>query len=221
MEHNATTRPQDFRMPDEPLPPTALDLPERVRLERMKRGWDVVELERRSGVGRTTLYHLEKGHTQRVRSSTIAAIARAFDIDVSDLLAPLDAARLTERRKAAAFDRATNPAVDEVARERPEVFDGWTTEDWEEINSQFGVGGQLTPLGALKAAEAINEKRETVRQLQVVLETHLRDVAREVIETFYRMVHATSPGAISAVAMKELAQRDSQKQVESGHPAGD
>ena len=203
-------------MPEEPLAYiAATDLPARVRLERMNRGWDIVELERLSGVGRTTLYHLEKGHTQRVRSSTIAAIARAFKIDVAELLAPpVEVGKSAERRRSAAFDRATNPAVAEVARERPEVFEGWSTDDWEEINSQFGVGGQLTPLGALKSAEAINEKRETVRQLQVVLETHLRDVAREVIETFYRMVQATSASASSA-AMKEMAERFGQKSAKS------
>ena len=49
-------------MPDEPLASIGpMDLPARVRLERMNRGWDIVELERRSSVGRTTLYHLEKG----------------------------------------------------------------------------------------------------------------------------------------------------------------
>ena len=172
----------------------------------MNRGWDVVELERRSGVGRTTLYHLEKGHTQRVRSSTIAAIARAFELDVEQLLGGSSPAS-SERQRAAAFDRATNPAVAEVARERPQVFENWSPDDWEEINSQFGVGGQLTPLGALKAAEAINEKRETMRQLQIVLDTHLRDVAREVIETFYRMVQATPATAASAAAMKEMTER--------------
>jgi len=192
----------------------------------MNRGWDVVELERRSGVGRTTLYHLEKGNTQRVRSSTIAAIARAFEIEVSDLLSAagaggaLEAARSAERRRSAAFDRATNPAVAEVARERPEVFDGWTADDWEEINSQFGVGGQLTPLGALKAAEAINDKRETIRQLQVVLETHLRDVARGVIETFYRMVQATPANAMSAAAMKEMAEKFGQPTMNPAERTG-
>jgi len=202
-------------MSEEPLAEVAVtDLPARVRLERMNRGWDIVELERLSGVARTTLYHLEKGHTQRVRSSTIAAIARAFKMDVAELVAPVETARSAERRRSAAFDRATNPAVAEVARERPEVFEGWTAEDWEEINSQFGVGGQLTPLGALKTAEAINEKRETVRQLQVVLETHLRDVAREVIETFYRMVQATSATAGSTAAMKEMAERFANKPAE-------
>ena len=200
-------------MTDDGISLAAGELSARVRLERMNRGWDVVELERRSGVGRTTLYHLEKGHTQRVRSSTIAAVARAFGIDVAELLAPVEAARSDERRRSAAFDRVTNPAVSEVAHERPEVFEGWTAEAWEEINSQFGVGGQLTPLGALKAAEAINEKRETVRQLQVVLETHLRDVAREVIETFYRMVQATSATPISATAMREMAERLSPSQT--------
>jgi hypothetical protein len=59
----------------------------------------------------------------------------------------------------------------------------------------------------LKAAEAINEKRETIRQLQVVLDTHLRDAARGVIETFYRMVRATPGNAVSAAAMKEMAER--------------
>ena len=186
---------------------TSPDLAGRVRMERMNRGWDVVELERRSGIGRTTLYHLEKGHTQRVRSSTIAAIARAFEMDVEQLLSGHTASATSDRRRAAAFDRATNPSVAEVARERPEVFEGWTVDEWEEINSQFGVGGQLTPLGALKAAEAINEKRETVRQLQVVLETHLRDVAREMIQTLYRMVRATSASTGSAVTLKEIADR--------------
>ncbi len=201
-------------MSDESLPIAASNFPERVRFERMNRGWDVSELERRSGVGRTTLYHLEKGHTRRVRSSTIAAIARAFDIEVDQLLAPGHAAPAADRRRAAAeFDRATNPAVEEVARERPDVFEGWTADDWEEINSQFGVGGQLTPLGALKAAEEINEKRETIRQLQVVLETHLRDVAREVIETFYRMVLATPANAAATAALKETADRIARRPV--------
>lgn len=193
-------------MADDALSASLPELAGRVRQERMNRGWDVVELERRSGVGRTTLYHLEKGHTQRVRSSTIAAIARAFELDVEQLLGGSSPAP-SERQRAAAFDRATNPAVADVARERPEVFQNWSPDDWEEINSQFGVGGQLTPLGALKAAEAINEKRETMRQLQIVLDTHLRDVAREVIETFYRMVQATSATAASTAAMKEMAER--------------
>lgn len=194
-------------MTDEAHVGQTFELAARVRLERMNRGWDVVELERRSGVGRTTLYHLEKGHTQRVRSSTIAAIAKAFDLEVEQFLSSADPAQISERRRAAAFDRSTNPAVADVARERPEVFEGWTAHDWEEINSQFGVGGQMTPLGALKSAEAINEKRETIRQLQVVLDTHLRDVAREVIETFYRMVQATSATASSVAAMKEMSER--------------
>ncbi len=194
-------------MTDEAHVGQTFELAARVRLERMNRGWDVVELERRSGVGRTTLYHLEKGHTQRVRSSTIAAIAKAFDLEVELFLTPADPAQTSERRRAAAFDRSTNHAVADVARERPEVFEGWTEHDWEEINSQFGVGGQMTPLGALKSAEAINEKRETIRQLQVVLDTHLRDVAREVIETFYRMVQATSATASSTAAMKEMSER--------------
>src|SRR4051812_11214488 len=99
----------------------------RVRLERMKRSWDVCELERRSGVARTTLYHLEKGHTQRVRSSTLGAIAKAFELPVGDLWEGAEGDdRLGQdvtAPLARSFDEATNPAVAEVARERPEVFE--------------------------------------------------------------------------------------------------
>jgi transcriptional regulator with XRE-family HTH domain len=189
---------------EDSIPIPSSDLAARVRQERMSRGWDTVELERRSGVGRTTLYHLEKGRTNRVRSSTVGALAKAFGIPVDELVRPIVR---NEAARAAAFDRITNPAIADVVRERPEVFEGWSADDWDELHSQFGVGGQLTPLGALKAAEAINEKRETVRQLQVVLDTHLRDVAREVIETFYRMVQANPATIASQGVMRAMAER--------------
>ena len=109
-------------MPDEPLAYiAATDLPARVRLERMNRGWDIVELERRSAVGRTTLYHLEKGHTQRVRSSTIAAIARAFGIDVAELLAPVEAARTSSRVPSVPERSTFAPDVSRCEWPRPTV----------------------------------------------------------------------------------------------------
>jgi transcriptional regulator with XRE-family HTH domain len=166
----------------------------RIRAECLRRGWHVGELAQKAGVSRTTIYHLERGHTQRIRAATIKAIAEALGLSVDELLgAPTGRPKPSTRsggdeEKARAFDRATNPAVEEVARERPEIFEGWSENDWAELYSEFGVGGALTPLGVLKEAESINRKRETIRQLQIVLETHLRPVAEEVIETFYRMV---------------------------------
>jgi transcriptional regulator with XRE-family HTH domain len=179
-------------------PSSAVDvrvLGARIRRECLRRGWDIVQLADAAGVSRTTLYHLEHGHTRRVRSSTINAIAGALGVSVDDLMGspPVASAPPSSAAKsasAATFDRATNPAVEDVVRERPAMFQGWSDDDWDELYSQFGVGGALTPLGVLSAAEAINEKRETIRKLHVVLDTHLRDVAREIIDTFYRSVQA-------------------------------
>lgn len=181
-------------MPSEPT--DYRSLAERVRRECLRRGWDISELAERAQVSRTTLYHLEKGHTQRIRASTIRAIADALGVSVEHLLTGQDAEAGSRRaeRGPREFDRATNPAVADVARERPAVFQGWSDDDWDELYSQFGVGGQLTPLGVLSAAESINEKRETIRKLHVVLDTHLKDVAREMIDTFYRMVRAVDAG---------------------------
>lgn len=178
---------------DESLSPDLIpQLATRVRHERLQRGWDLTELARRAEVSRTTLYHLEKGHTRRIRSSTVKTLADAFEMTVESLMSAPGESRGRPSRGDAAFDRETNPAVAEVVKERPVVFENWSPDDWDELYSEFGVGGPLTPLGVLSKAEAINEKRETVRQLHVVLDTHLRDVAREVIETFYKMVQAKS-----------------------------
>ena len=176
----------------------------RVRRECLRLGWDVGVLAERAGVSRTTLYHLEKGHTKRIRRSTISRIAQALGISVEELISgsmpPETVVTKAKRpgRSAADFDRATNPAVADVVNERPAVFQGWSEDDWDELYSQFGVGGQLTPLGVLSVAEAINQKRETIRKLHIVLDTHLRDVAREMIDTFYRMVQAVEAGGAAA-----------------------
>jgi transcriptional regulator with XRE-family HTH domain len=178
---------------DDPLSPDLIpQLATRVRHERLNRGWDLSELARRAEISRTTLYHLEKGHTRRIRSSTVKTLADAFETSVEFLTGEASDSRIRPSRIDGGFDRATNPSVAEVVNERPAVFEGWSRDDWDELYSEFGVGGPLTPLGVLSKAEAINEKRETVRQLHVVLDTHLRDVAREVIETFYKMVQAKS-----------------------------
>ena len=58
------------------------------------------------------------------------------------------------------FDRQTNPAVDELVADRPELFTDWCQADFDELYSRMGTGGALTADGALASAEAINRKRE-------------------------------------------------------------
>lgn len=62
------------------------------------------------------------------------------------------------------LDEQTNPVVDEVAQDEPDLFDGWSSDDWAQLRSVRGVGGALTREGVVEEATKINENRD-VRQM--------------------------------------------------------
>jgi transcriptional regulator with XRE-family HTH domain len=168
----------------------------------MERGWDEVELARRADVSRTTLYHFRLGKIRRPRITTLSALAAAFELPLNRFLwghsEPPGPAVSSRSGSAQEFDRSTNQAIRQVHEEHPELFTGWTDREWEELYSTFGVGGALNEDGVITNARQINESRRTRRQLDVVLETHLREVASRMIECLYRMVVPEgnlSPGA--------------------------
>lgn len=179
--------------------PTHEQLTQRIRTECARRGWDLQTLAERAEVSRTALYHLLEGHTARPRGKTLHNLAAAFDVPVEELLGKSSPSAANSTRTltvdlaaAREFDRATNPEVDAVAAERPNLFRNWSPADWDELYSTFGAGGALNRPGVVAAAESINRKRETVRRLHLVLETHLRTVAEELIDSLYRMVRPES-----------------------------
>ena len=165
----------------------------------MKRGWALGELARRAAVSRTTLYQLDRQRIRRPHSGTLGRIAAALSVppamlwsEDAELRDERNGPRVCEEASdSLAFDRATNPAVAAVAAEHPELFAGWTGDEWSELYSTFGVGGELTPEGVVATAEAMNRKRQVVRQLQVVLETHLAEVAANMIAALYAMVRVS------------------------------
>lgn len=187
----------------------------RIRAASLRKGWDVGELARRAGISRTTLYHLERGVTSRPRASTLQRLAQALEVDPAELAGKgsgggssiRDAAdhpaggALRDAWADRSFDRDTNAAVAEVFERRPALFSGWSASEWDELYSSFGTGGPLTDEGVIHSARQINSKRETVRQLHIVMETHLSEVAASVIETLYRMVRPES----NLAAGEELA----------------
>jgi transcriptional regulator with XRE-family HTH domain len=183
------------------LPHESLSL--RVKARCARRGWDLRDLAEQAGISRTTLYHLLEGRTARPHGATLGRLAEAFDTSVEELLADLPPSHRSSEEAAARFDRATNPQVDEVARDRPGLFAAWSPDDWDELYSTFGAGGALTRHGVVAAAEAINRKREIIRRLHIVLETHLRVVAEELVDTLYRMVR---PAGTSAAALGAASQ---------------
>jgi transcriptional regulator with XRE-family HTH domain len=170
----------------------------RIRAECNRRGWSMGELAKRTGISRTTLFNVENSRTGRPHIETVRKIALALELPVEVLLgeesepvhrqqsSPRDVAR--QQAAVQSFDAATNPAVAEVMREQPHLFDGWSPDEVEELESLFGTGGGLTPRGVELAAESINRRRETIHKLQVVLETHLSKQAMETIDYLYQQV---------------------------------
>lgn len=178
----------------------------------VERGWDDGELARRAGISRSTLYYLRQGTTQRPRAKTLNGIARALEIDPRSLCSQADESSAADELSVSdstgaehRFDRLTNPLVDEVRREHPEMFAGWNQADWEELYSVFGTGGRLTEEGVAETAEQMNRRRETVRRLQIIMETHLADVAERLVETLFEMTRPQSNLAESAQLQELLS----------------
>lgn len=173
-------------------------LGERIRQLRLSRGWGIDTLASRAKLSRTTLHNLENGTTANPRASTLKRLAETLDVTVGRLLEdrpePLvhvPAAQTDDDRRQ--LDRHTNPLIDETLALRPRMFDGWSPENWDELYSEFGMGGALTQEGVIEAATRINRKRQTLRQLEVVLETDLAEVAARMIDSLYEMVKAPDP----------------------------
>jgi transcriptional regulator with XRE-family HTH domain len=89
------------------------------------------------------------------------------------------------------FDRATNSLVQQVATRYAYAFENWSDADFDELYSRFGTGGQLTESGVLAAAEAMNAKREIMRQVGIILESDQTELLAEFVALLYR--RATKP----------------------------
>ncbi len=89
-----------------------------------------------------------------------------------------------------AFDRATNPAVAEVVEARPELFEGWTPADFNELYSRMALGGELTEQGVLASAEAMNARRQLLHQVAVILESGEAELMGEFVALLFRRVTA-------------------------------
>lgn len=201
---------------------------------RLRRGWTVEELARQAGVSRTTLYYLERGDTSRPRMGTLRKLSKALGDELLPLLTdlanlPQDQAPALisddefydpefdlegeelEGNSAAKFDRLTNPEVRSLAEAEPDLFKNWRTKDWEELYSAMGMGGALNPEGVRTEVLKIRRKKETLEQLEVILETHLAEVAATVVDSLYRQIQL-KPGAGS--------RDDGWQRPERGFPPG-
>jgi len=190
-----------------------------VRLQafRMRKGWNMDRLSEVAGISRTTVYHLERGDIAKPRASTLYKLAVALGIDPSELspdAMPVDASGSGELPEdvrqqddsRAKFDLRTNTCIKAAYRGAAAHFTGWSQQEWDELYSTFGVGGPLTEQGVLEIARKINHKRETIHQLQVVLETHHAAIAAGLVANLYRLVQAELDVAMASPLQDSAAQ---------------
>jgi transcriptional regulator with XRE-family HTH domain len=187
---------------DSPMPPAISEL---LRAGRLRKGLNLEQLARQCGVSRTTLHHLEHGGTHRPRAKTLSRLAEVLELDRDDLARGWETSPRTTRsagppvelfsEQQTAFDWQTNPAIQAAVESQPEVFQNFTADDWRALLSQFGVGGGLTAAGGIAAAQRIQADRDTVTQLQIILQTHLREPARQLIEALFQSIQIGSGNA--------------------------
>jgi hypothetical protein len=76
-------------------------------------------------------------------------------------------------------------------RTDPELFENWSPEDFDELNSRMGSGGQLTPEGAREMVRRMNHRQELHGKLDLLLETTHAELVAQMIELMYRQSQAT------------------------------
>ena len=143
-----------------------------------REGLTFAGLVRRSRLNHRTLKRILGGQ-HRPQARTLHQLAACLNVPVEELFQ--DAALLRHRL----FDRHTNPVVEEVVSEQPQLFHGWTAEEFDELYSRFGTGGALTAAGAAKVAEAMNRRRELLRKVALLLETNESELLTTMIEALY------------------------------------
>lgn len=179
-----------------------LRLGENLRRVMARQGLTIAEVVRRTGLDDRTIKAMLRDPTARPHARTLHQLAEGLGIHVDELF---QNPTLLARRL---FDRRTNPLVDEVATKNPHLFDGWTPDDFDDLYSRFGTGGELTAAGALEAVRAINVRRSLLNKVALLLETGQAPVLRGMVELLYEQVvlrseaHSTSvaevPGRASA-----------------------
>lgn len=119
---------------------------------------------------------------QTAHARSLRKLADGLGVEVDQLLAPPNG--LSQ----AAFDAATNPAVQRAREAHPEVFRDWAPGDYAELASRFAVGGELTEHGAIEQAQRLNQHRAVLRRARVVLESNHADLLARLIDLLYERV---------------------------------
>ena len=154
---------------------------ENLRRLMAERGLSVKELAEQTGLDRRTLIGILAG-THRSHPRTINRLAKGLGVSADEFF--ITPTQLVYRR----FDTKTNAAVEEVVENHPELFEGWTDADFDELHSRYGAGGALTTEGTIDAVGEMNRRRELHDKLAILLESSQQQLVGEILESLYRQV---------------------------------
>lgn len=165
----------------------AVQLAGNLRRLMARQGWTAGDVARNTGLHERTVKSVLAGEAAKPHAKTLHKLAQGLGVSADELIAsPLPA-----RFSAETFDAATNPLIAEARAAEPRLFAGWCEEDFEELASRFGAGGELTLAGACQAAAELNHRREVQIKVAVILETAEAELLESLVETLYRRVVVT------------------------------
>jgi transcriptional regulator with XRE-family HTH domain len=144
-------------------------------------GLSIARVSEITGVDQRTVRGLLRGR-KRPHARTLHRLAEGLKVKIEEFF--VDPAQLLYRR----FDRHTNPMVETVLEDRPELFDGWTEADFDELHSRMGAGGPLTRQGALESVELMNRKRQLHDKFDLLLESSHSKLIGQIVELLHEQV---------------------------------
>jgi transcriptional regulator with XRE-family HTH domain len=157
-------------------------LAENLRRVMARQGLTIRDVVKRTGLDDRTIKAMLRDVDLRPQARTLHQLATGLGVDVDELF---QSPSLIARRL---FDRRTNPIVDDVAARHPQLFDGWTPDDFDDLYSRFGTGGQLTTDGALEAVQVINLRRAVFTKVALLLETGQAPVLAGFVDLLYDQI---------------------------------
>ncbi|MGI9428344.1 MAG: helix-turn-helix domain-containing protein [Bythopirellula sp.] len=86
------------------------------------------------------------------------------------------------------FDRATNPIAAEVVDAHPELFESWTAAEFSELFSRMAVGGELTEAGTLASVQTMNDRRQLMCQVAIIMESSEAELMRDFVKLLFDRV---------------------------------
>lgn len=160
--------------------------------ELRRTGLTLKELSEKSGVSMQTLRYWKRVGIRFGRNVNLDAVAQVLGIEDPACLfeeSPPDPGSQRVRTPpddVREIDRRTNPHIEEVSRDQPQLFQDFDDDDWRELYSLHGTGGPLTVEGVFRHAELINRKRDLRAKFDLLLESDHLDALGHLIDVLYR-----------------------------------